>query len=204
MATKRELERKLADLEAQNRTDAPEDDDRERIELCFDGLYMYEPEPELTDALGSCGFVVERDVRDYADGGMVLLQTTPSAGDISGAVSWHRDGPTADLNDVRIVWEADRLKQVRTDAEHPTVYAEPDVPAETERTVIDEGEGWVAVVLSDRVITNTVERRGNAEHRGHEILGPVELPVADADEYDLVEVEVDADPDEDCQRSPDV
>ena len=202
MATKRELERRLADLEAQNRTAGPADDDPERIELYFDGLYMYEPEPELTDALGSRGFVVERDVQDDADSGTVLLETVPSAGDVLGAVSWHRDGPTADLNDVRIVWEADRLEEVRADAEHPTVYAEPDVPAETERTVIDEGEGWAAVVPSDRVITNTVERRGNAEHRGHEILGPVELPLADADEYDLVEV--DADPDEDCQRSPDV
>lgn len=122
---------------------------------------------------------------------MVLLQTTPSTGDIVGAVSWHRDGPTADLNDIRIVWEADRLEQVRADAEHPTVYAESDVPAETERTVIDEDEGWMAVVPSDWVITNPVERCRDAEYRGHEILGPVELPLADADESDLVEVDAD-------------
>lgn len=200
MATKRELECRLATLEAQNRTDAPEDDDRERTELYSDGLYMQGPEPELTDALRSCGFVVERDVRDSADGGIVLLQTTPSTGDVVGAVSWYRDGPTAGLTDIRIVWEADRLEQVRADAEHPTVYAEPDVPAETERTVIDEGEGWMAVVPSDRVITNPVERRCDAEYHGHEILGPVELPLAD--EYDLVEV--DADPDADPhQRAAD-
>ena len=124
-----------------------------------------------------------------------MLQTTPSAGDVLGRVSWHRDGPTADHNDVRIIWEADRLEQVRADAEHPTVYAEPDVPAETERTVIDEGEGWVAVVPSDRVITNTVERRNDAEYHGHEILGPVGLPLEHADEYDLVEVDVDPDAD---------
>lgn len=40
------------------------------------------------------------NVRDYATGGMVVLQATPSAADVFGAVSWHRDGPTADLNDL--------------------------------------------------------------------------------------------------------
>lgn len=71
-------------------------------------------------------------------------------------------------------------------AKHPTVYAELDVPAETERIVVAEGEGWVAVVPSDRVITNTGERRGGAEYHGHEILGPVRIPLADGADYDLV------------------
>lgn len=203
MVTKRELERKLADLEAQKRTDVPEDDDRERIEACFDGMYMYEPEPDLTNALGSLGFVVERDVQDYANGGAVRLRTTPSAGDILGTVGWRHDGPTADHNDIRIIWEADRLEQVRADAEHPTVYTEPDVPDAADRTVVAEGDGWKAVVPSDRLITNMVQRRSKAESHGFDILGPVELPLEDTDQYDLVEV--DAAPDEDRQpRRPDV
>lgn len=49
----------------------------------------------------------------------------------------------------------------------------------------------MAVVPSDRVITNTGERRGDAEHGGHEIFGPVELPLADAAEHDLVEIDAD-------------
>ncbi|ADJ13911.1 hypothetical protein [Halalkalicoccus jeotgali] len=195
MATKRQLERKLAELEAQNHSTTPEEDDRECLELHFDGLHAYELEPELTDTLSSYGFVVERDVREYANGRTVVLQTTPSASAVLGAVSWHRDGPTADHNDVRIIWEPDRLEQVRADAEHSTVYVAPDVPDETERTVIAEGDGWTAIVPSDRVITNRVVRRKNAEYHGYEILGPVELPLENAAEYDLVEVTTDPDGD---------
>lgn len=86
--------------------------------------------------------------------------------------------------DVRIVWEDERLEEVLADAEYPTEHAESDVLADP--FVVDEG--WRAVMSADRVITNTVQRRADAE---------------DADEYDLVEV--DADPDEDRQLGlPDV
>lgn len=73
------------------------------------------------------------------------------------------------------------------------MYAEPTIPPDP--VVVNEGDGWQAVVPSDRVITNMVHRRGDAEYHGFGILGPVELPTADADEYDLVET--DADPDGD-------
>lgn len=102
---------------------------------------------------------------------------------------------------MRIVWEDDYLEQVLADAEYPTEYGEPEVPAAP--FVVDEGDGWQAVVPSHRVVTQMVHRRCGAEYHGLDILGPVELPVADADEYDLVEV--DADPDGDRQPGlPDV
>lgn len=94
---------------------------------------------------------------------------------------------------MRIVWEDERLEEVLADAKYPTEHAEPDVPVDP--LVVDED--WRAVVSADRVITNMVQRRADAEYHRFEILGPVERPVEDADEYDLVEV--DADPDKDRQ-----
>lgn len=44
---------------------------------------------------------------------------------------------------------------------------------------------------SDHVITTMIQRRGDAEYHGFEILGPVSLPLADAAECDLVEVDAD-------------
>lgn len=98
---------------------------------------------------------------------------------------------------VRVVWDDERLERVLADAEHPVEYAEVEPPADP--IVIDEGEGWRALAPAEQVITKMVQRRSDAEYHGFEILGPVELPLQDAAEYDLVEI--NADLDEDPQRS---
>lgn len=78
---------------------------------------MYEPEPELTDAFQSRGFVVKREERDHGHGNEdVVLHTTLSASDIFHAISWYHAGPTAIADDVRIVWEDKRREQVLADA----------------------------------------------------------------------------------------
>lgn len=199
MTTKRRIERKLKTLE--EAAAAESENEKERLEI-HPALLLCKPEPELTDLLRSRGFVVEREEQIHGNGTEdVVLHTTPSVRDVFQEVSWHHAGPTAVPDDVRIVWEDDYLEQVLADAEYPTEYGEPEVPAAP--FVVDEGDGWQAVVPSDRVVTQMVHRRCGAEYHGLDILGPVELPVADADEYDLVEV--DADPDEDRQPGlPDV
>lgn len=153
-------------------------------------MLLYEPEPELTDAFQSRGFVVKREERDHGHGNEdVVLHTTLSASDIFHAISWYQAGPTAVADDVRIVWEDKRREQVLADAEHPTEYAEPEVPEDP--FVVVEHDGWRAVVPSDRVITTMIQRRGDAKYHGFEILEPVGLPLEDATECDLVEVDAD-------------
>lgn len=193
MTTKRDIERRLEALEQETASEDDDEDETERLEFHF-GVYMYEPEPQLTKALQELGFVVEREEKGTKDGeGGIILHTTPSATDVFGEVSWSRPGLTAVVGDIRIVWDDERREEVLANAEYPTAYGEATVPADP--VVVDEGDGWKAVVPSDRVITRMVHRRNDAEYHGFEILGPVELPLQDAAEYDLVEV--DADPDDD-------
>lgn len=192
MTTKRSLERRLEAVE-ENVTS-----EKDRLKIHFGNGFMYETEPKLTIALRSRGFVIEREERVHENGNEdVRLHTTPSTPDVFSAISWHHGGPTANHNDVRIIWEDERLEQVLADATYATEYAESDVPAGVDTTVVTEGEGWKAVVRADRVITNMVHRRSDAEYHGFEILGPVELPLSDNEKYDLVEV--NADPDADRQ-----
>lgn len=100
-----------------------------------------------------------------------------------------------------IVWEDERREQVLADATYPVTDAEPDVPADP--FLIAEDAGWRAVAPTDQVITNLVKQRRDVERHGFEILGPVDLPLTDADKYALGEI--DADPDVDRQpKRPDV
>lgn len=191
MVTKRNIERRLKALEKT----ASSKNGKKRIEIYPDGL-MCEPEPELTNAFSERGFVVEREQIGAGEHESVRLHTTPSAADILHMVSWHTAGPTAVPNDVRIVWEAERLEAVLADAAYPVEYADLEAPDNS--FVIDDGDGWTAVVPADRVITNLVAQRGIGENHDLEILGPIKLPISGADEYDLVEV--DADPDDDRFR----
>lgn len=95
MTTKREIERRLEALEEEAATE----NETGRMEFHVDNGLMYEPEPELTNALRALGFVVEREEQ----GEIVMLYTTPSTGDLFPTISWHHDGPTVAPNAVRIV-----------------------------------------------------------------------------------------------------
>lgn len=101
---------------------------------------MCEPEPELTNVFSERGFVVERERIRTSEHETVRLHTTPSAADILHAVSWHTAGPTAVQDDVRIVWEVERLEAVLADAVYPVEYVDPKVPDNP--FVIDDGDGY--------------------------------------------------------------
>lgn len=191
MTTKRDIERKLEAL----KQEIASENEKERLEIYPDGC-MCQPEPELTNVFSERGFVVERERIRTSEHETVRLHTTPSAADILHTVSWHTAGSTAVPDDVRIVWEAERLEAVLADAVYPVEYADPEVPDNP--FVIDDGDGWSAIVPTDRIITNTVHQRGDAERHDLEILGPVELPIWGAAKYDLVETNVD--PDDDPRR----
>lgn len=184
MTTKRNIERRLEALEAQTA------DVGDRPEMVADAWLWRGPEPELTDYLATRGFVIEREARHYENGYEdVLLHATPSAGNLRHQLLWHWDGPTAPLDDLRIVWEDTAHDAVLADVAHPVEYSRPGPPDES--VTIEAGDGWQAVVPEDRVIDSLVLRRGGAERSPYEIRRPVELPIRNADEYDLVVVDAD-------------
>jgi len=182
--TKRSIEARLEDLERKV------DERNERWELHFGPGMMMAPEPQLTDYLVSLGFVVEREVRNHSNGHEdVVLRTIPDAIGLFNTVLWHYEGPTVHRDDVRIMWEDDTLEATLAGVEHHVEHSEPDYP--TSWTSVDEGDGWTAVAPTDRVVSNAIVRRSEAESNGHDILRSVPSYIPDADEYDLVEVDME-------------
>ena len=179
--TKRTIDARLEELERKV------GEKRERTEILIGYGVSVAPEPQLTDYLVSLGFVVEREVRTHSSGYEdVQLHTTPSSPEIFQSICWHSTGRTALREDIRIMWEEDSREAILADADYPARYIEPDYPDGP--IVVEEGDGWMAVVPQDRVIKNTVTRRSTAERQGYEIIRSVPSWVPDADEYDLVEV----------------
>lgn len=181
--TKRSIAARIDALEADITTAG------DRLEVLPKSM-LYADEPRLTVSLASRGFVVEREPQtDGPADPMVRLQTTPSLREVSQAVLWHTEGPTAVSDDVRIAWDDDRLAEILAAADAEVVHDVPDLP--DERVVVAEGEGWEAVAPADRVVETMILRRSAAENADYEIRGPVPPWVDGADEYDLVEVDAD-------------
>ncbi|KAB7514656.1 hypothetical protein DM867_05940 [Halosegnis rubeus] len=179
MTSRREIRDRTAALEDRT-TEAGE-----RLETVVGGGLMIATEPQLSAPVAAQGFVVEREARTHDTGHEdVVLHTTPSVSELRHSLLWYYPGPTAPREDLRILWADDRHDQVCAAATHPIIFDRPDPPPEP--VVIKEGDGWRAVVPAARTIESMILRRGNAERSSHDIRGPVELPIADADEYDLV------------------
>lgn len=184
MTTKREIRRRLEALEERTA------DADERLEILSGPSLMMATEPHLSAPLAAQGFVVEREERTHGNGhGNVLVYATPAAGDLRHSLLWHYPGPTAPREDLCILRDDDRHAQICAESDHPLTFERPDPPSDP--VVIEDGDGWRAVVPGDRAIESMILRRGSAERSSHDIRGPVELPIANADEYDLVVLDAD-------------
>ena len=190
--TKRTINARLEALEEETTNENP------RLEVLPE-VMRYNTEPRLTADLMFRGFVVEREPQTDGPGrSMVRLQTTPSMRDVTHAVLWHTEGPTAPKDEIRIAWDDDRREAVLEAADSDVVSETPTLPSDP--VVVADGDGWEAVVTADRVVENMILRQAEAETFDYEILGPVPPWIDGTDEYDLVEV--DAEPVPYADRRP--
>lgn len=142
--------------------------------------------------------MVEREERSHDTGYEdVLLHTTPSTAEILDDILWHRSGPTAPRDDVRIDWVDGHRETVLAAVDHPVQWKDPDLPA-TRLSYLRVTAGRPSSPLTG--VSNLVMRRGRAERSPYDIRGSVELPLADADDYDLVTVAAPPD----ANRHPDI
>lgn len=179
--SKRELERAVESLS--------EASGGSRTEIVSGMGLWFEDEPALTEYLASRGFVVERKVRTHDNGHQdVVLYPTPDAMDVLNSLTWHRAGPTAPNDAIRIEWSDDALEAALDAAEYPVEHNTVELPADP--VTVTQGDGWRAVAERELVAGNMVDHRSRAERQGLKILGNAP-PVSDREKHDLVELDAE-------------